>query len=188
MSCRLTTLLLAVGSASPAHAAGDPVPDGMERRHQVGFQAGGSSVFQLDYRYRLAGPVHLDVGLLALPGPGPMNASLGLVVVVPTATRLFPYVGAGVGFAVITENRGGSACGEPMPGCPSSGDDLAYVYARAGVGLALDAARRHTLGLDLGAWWGRHGSTSSDGAGHETSSSRPILWPMAGASCFFAFH
>jgi hypothetical protein len=187
MSCRLGALLLAVGAASRAHAGGDPVPDGMERRHQVGLQAGGSSVFQLDYRYRLVGLVHLDVGLLALPGPGPINASLGLVVVVPTATRFFPYAGAGVGFAAITRNRGGSACGEPMPGCPSSVDDLSYVYARAGVGMALDAARRHTLGLDLGAWWGRHGSTLGDGAGHETSSSKPILWPMAGLSYLFAF-
>lgn len=188
MSCRVGTLLLAVGAAWQAHAGSDPVPDGMARRHQLGFQAGGSSVFQLDYRYRLLGPAHLDLGLLALPGPGPINASLGLVVVLPTATRFFPVAGAGVGFAGITENRGGSACDEPMPGCPSSGDDLAYVYVRAGGGMALDAARRHTLGLDIGAWWGRHGSTVGDGAGRETSSSRPILWPMAGLSYFFAFH
>jgi hypothetical protein len=183
MSCKLglVALLLVVGTASVTRA--EP-SDGHERRHRVGLQAGGSSVFQVVYRYRIVGPIHLDVGGLSVPH-SPVNFSLGLIVARPTATRFFPYGGFGVGHAGIERTSG---CYPDETGCPTRGDYLFYLYARAGVGMAFDSARRHTLGLDVGGWYGTHRSRYNDGAGTQTlPSSKAILWPMAGLSYLFAF-
>jgi hypothetical protein len=171
--------------AAPAAHADDP--GSIDSRHQIGIQAGGSGFFLIDYRLRLLGPVYLDAGAFGLPPDGVAdNFSLGLVFALRRTTRFFPYAGFGVGFAVF----GGPAegCDPSKSDCPNVGDALSYVYGRVGVGLALDAARRHTLGLDFGGWYGEHQATKVDGTAMlPTTTTTPIRWPMAGLSYFYRF-
>ena len=182
LACAAAVAIFAAGICPGARA--QSVPNVVDRRHQIGLQAGGSSVFQVAYRYRFAGPVHLDVGGLGVPH-SPINLSLGLLVAAPGPTRFFPYGGLGVGHAGI-ERVSGTGCYADMAGCDTHGDYLFFAYARAGVGLTLDQGRRHTLGLDLGVWCGTHEARHNDGAGTQTSSSKPLIWPMAGLSYFYA--
>ena len=157
-----------------------------DSRHQIGVQAGGSGFFLIDYRFRLLDPVYLDAGAFGLPpDPATGNFSLGLVFAPRHATRLFPYVGFGVGFAFFEGLATG--CDPSKSDCASVGDTLSYLYGRVGVGLALDAARRHTLGLDLGGWYGEHKATKADGTATPTTTTTTIRWPMAGLSYFYRF-
>jgi len=61
-----------------------PGPNGFERRHRVGGQLGGTGIVQIVYRYRVEGPVHLEVGAAGMHGA---NLSAGAVVGAPFANR-----------------------------------------------------------------------------------------------------
>jgi hypothetical protein len=191
MSWLAGALVLVAAAAANAQSPAAPAPpaqaeSGFAARHRLGLQIGGSAVFQVAYRYRMMGPLHVDLGLAGLPH-SPVNGSLGVVAGAPADNRWFLYVGVGVGHAGI--ERSGMIDGRGcygMPGCPNGGDYLSFLYGRAGVAVALGATRRHLVGLDVGGWYGSHRKREEDAAGVETSWSRRIVWPMAGLSYFLA--
>jgi hypothetical protein len=178
--------LVTPGDAS-AHSEPHPAAhaeSGLAARHRLGIQVGGSAIAQVAYRYRMIGPLHVDVGLGGLPH-GILNGSLGIVVGAPIDNRWFMYVGAGVGHAGVYwgDELYDSEC---MAGCAKGSNELSFLYGRAGVAVAFGETRRHLLGLDVGGWYGSHRKREEDAAGMEMSSSRPIAWPMAGLSYFLA--
>jgi hypothetical protein len=173
-------LVLVTGTPPPARA--DDAPDGMLRRHRVGVEAGSTSFFQIVYRLRLDGPLHVETGIFGVPESG-VNLSLGGVIAVPGSSRFYPYGGWGVAVAGLKWVHGDCSA---APGCSTSDNGLRYVYLRAGVGVALGRTRGQNLEVDVGGWWGQHTTTLTDVNGTRTSSSRMFLWPMAGLSYFFA--
>lgn len=171
--------------AGPAPVNGSTIStERLERRHGFGLQIGGSGFLQLVYRYRAAGPLHLELGALGAPH-GLANMSLGVVVGSPVGTRLFPYAGLGGALAGVASESG--------PGCPSSGsclrsdEVLRFFFARFGVGVAFGAERRHLVGLEVGAWLGLHTDTERRGFTTVTRRSERFLWPTAGLAYLFAF-
>ena len=170
--------------AAPSGARAEE-PAEVNLRHQVGFQAGGSGFAQVVYRYRFLGPLHLDVGMLGAPPDAVLgNVSLGLVATFENRTRFVPYAASGFGAAFVGHRPKG--CDPSTSDCPDLGDGLAYGYGRAGVGLIVDAARRHLISLDVGVWYGRHDSTTEEGTSTVTTRTR-FLWPMAGLSYLYTF-
>jgi hypothetical protein len=184
-----TAFLIAAFAASTVHAqdAHPPPPEAFQRRHQVGAQLGGGGAFQAVYRYRAAGPLHLEAGALAADHGG--NMSAGFVVGAPVASRWFPYVGFGGGWLWVFGPRTSDGCDPKATDCPvvTDGDTYLVVHARAGVGVALGATRRHLVSVDAGGWWGVHHASRTDGTGVERRSSARLLRPMAGLSYLYAF-
>ena len=164
-----------------------PEPQLAQRRHQFGVQVGGTGFLQAAYRYRVAGPVHLDAGLFGAPHG--MNMSLGMVVMAPGPGRWFPYVGLGGGLAGAAGPKVADDCDAAMNDCPlgKSSTTLRFVQARAGIGFAFDDERRNMIALDVGGWWGTIADRATDAAGVKTETSRRILWPMAGLAYLHAF-
>jgi hypothetical protein len=192
MSCSVGALVLVAASAASAKSQSRPSPPqqdekGLAARHRLGLQVGGSAVAQVAYRYRMTSSLHLDVGLGGLPH-GILNGSLGVIAGVPFDNRWFVYVGVGAGHAGVywSEALYDPECPERTSGCPEGSNQLSFFYGRAGVAMALGEARRHLLGLEVGGWYGSHRKRERDDAGATMSSSRPIVWPMAGLSYFFA--
>jgi hypothetical protein len=189
LSCSIAFLAagLVVSPARAQDAYPPPSPDGFQRRRQLGAQIGGSGVLQAVYRYRAAGPLHLEVGALAADHGG--NLSAGFVIGAPVANRWFPYLGFGGGWLFAFGPRTPDGCDAKTTDCPLVTDSDTYlvVHARAGIGVALGAARRHLLSVDAGAWWGVHHASRTDAAGVETRSSARVLRPMAGLAYFYAF-
>ena len=138
------------------------------------------------YRYRLAGPVHLEAGLFGAPHGATMSA--GLVAMYP-GSRWFPYVGLGGGSAGAFGPKQDEGCDAAMMDCPlgSGSTTLSFVHARVGIGVAFDTYRKSMIALDVGGWYGRIVKRDTDAAGVETKSSRTILWPMAGVAYLHAF-
>jgi hypothetical protein len=173
----------------PPPAAAQPAPEQQpwERRHRLGVQVGGTGFLQMVYRYRVAGPVHLDTGLFGAPHGS--NMSAGLVAMFPAGTRWLPYVGLGGGLAGEGGPKQDDSCDPAMTDCPlgKGSTVLRFVYARAGIGLAVDDARRNMLALDVGVWWGTIVGHDTTAAGVETKTSRRILWPMAGFAYLHTF-
>jgi hypothetical protein len=181
----LPWILAVFALAAPDRARADEAP-AVNLRHQVGFQAGGSGFAQVVYRYRFVGPLSLDVGALGTPPDGVlMNVSLGLVAAHRNTTRFVPYAGLGVGLALAEGLAKG--CDPSTSDCPTVGDSLSYGYGRLGIGLVVDSARRHTISLDLGAWYGRHRSMTAEGTSTTTTTTTTFLWPMAGLSYLYTF-
>lgn len=176
----------------PAHAteAAATVADNLDARHSLGFQVGGSAVVQGVYRLRVFSHAYLEIGGGGAP-EGALNGSVGLRVAHSTGTRLFPYASAGLGFAGMTgpdaqKNAAGETC-LGTPGCPWSTRSVDFFYVRAGAGLVLDTTKHISLDLDIGTWIGDASRTTDDGKGDKTSSSRKIVWPMAGLAGFYSF-
>jgi len=171
----------------PAQPQPAPEPQAWQRRHRVGVQVGGTGFLQMVYRYRLAGPVHLDAGLFGAPHGS--NMSAGLVAMFPAGSRWFPYVGLGGGVAGAFGPKLDDSCDAAMTDCPlgKSSSMLTFVHARAGIGLAVDDARRNMRALDVGGWWRTIAARDTDAAGVETKTSRRILWPMAGLAYLHTF-
>jgi hypothetical protein len=179
-------------AARPAHATvpAATIADNLDARHSLGFQVGGSAVAQVVYRLRVFSHAYLEIGGAGAP-EGALNGSIGLLVAHSTGTRLFPYAGAGLGFAGQTgpdaqTNAAGESCLD-APECPWSGRGLAFFYVRAGVGLVLETTKHISLGLDIGTWIGEAWHRTDDGNGGKTFSSRRIVWPMAGLAGFYSF-
>jgi|KBSMisStandDraft_5_1062788.scaffolds.fasta_scaffold381576_2 hypothetical protein len=173
-------------SPSPVAPAA-PAPRGFELRHRVGAQIGGTGVLQAVYRYRLAGPLHLEAG-----GAGAdhgANLSAGILIGSPIANRWFPYVGFGGAAMWAFGPRTPDGCDAKTTACPLVTDSDSYLvaHARIGIGVALGPPRKHLLSIDAGGWWGVHHSSRTDVAGVETQSKSRVLTPMAGISYFFAF-
>lgn len=173
-----------VTSSEPAPLP--PPPNAFDRRHRLGVQLGGTGAFQVVYRYRAAGPLHLEVG--GLGADHGVNVSAGVVVGVPVANRWFPYAGFGGGMMGAFGPKTPDGCDPKATDCPlvTDSDTLLVLHARAGVGFAFGATRRHLLSVDVGGWWGRHLASRTDAAGVETRSSARVLMPMAGLSYLFA--
>ena len=113
------------------------------------------------------------------------NVSAGAVVGRPVGNRWFPYAGFGGGFMF----GGTPKCDATKTDCPNERDEsLPFLHARVGVGLALGAARRSLVSLDVGGWYGMHYVRETDPAGGKTEWSKRIAMPMAGLSYFFAIH
>ncbi|HXT99646.1 MAG TPA: hypothetical protein VN903_01550 [Polyangia bacterium] len=168
----------------PLRPARPPGPNGFDRRHRVGGQLGGTGIFQIVYRYRAAGPVHLEIGAAGIHGA---NLSAGAVVGGPFANRWFPYFGFGGGF-MIGGGPSNEGCDPGATTCPRRSDSFPFLHARVGIGVGFGATRRNLLSLDVGGWYGRHDKSETDAAGHTTESSKMIALPMAGLSYFFAVH
>ena len=136
------------------------------RRHFVGFQLGGTSYVQGFYRFRIFGPLLVEIGAGALP-PFMIfaaNGSAGLVLDVPIWRRWSVYGGSGAG-------AGGMAgVGEGEDGGGLFGSGVAYVYGRLGVATRLGLDWIDQVGLEGGFWRGK------DSERHD------FLWPMAGVS------
>jgi hypothetical protein len=168
--------------AIPAAVAA-PVAEG---RHQFGLQIGGSGFFQLAYRLRVVGPAHLELGAAGLPH-SPFHVTASLLAAIPVSDRWRPYLGFGVGHAGILGRSYPSGCMRDAPGClpTDTFDYVNYFSARAGVGYAFGAGRRHSLGIDVGGWYGERGESRTDPDDRTTKSSRRVIWPMAGLSWFY---
>lgn len=155
-------------------------------RHQFGVEVGGSGVFQLAYRLRVVGPLHLEVGAFGLPH-SPVHATFGLLVAPPVDDPWRPHIGLAVGHAGILGRSYPAGCEPDTPGCEATEtfDYVNYFSGRIGVGYAFGARRRHTLGFDVGAWYGWRGESRTAPDGTETQTSRRVLWPIGGISYFF---
>jgi hypothetical protein len=131
------------------------------RRHHVGVQVGGTSYFQLFYRFRAVGPLFFDIGAMGLPLPGASiaNGSVGLLLDVPVSGRWSMYGGGGVGGA-------GAAAADTEGGSPGAG--LGYFYGRLGVATRLSLDWTDQIGFECGVWRGRQ----SDGG--------DFTWPVPG--------
>ena len=182
-SATLTVDSSAPVTVTPDEAKSLVTPDLDELRHRLGVQLGGSAYFQISYRYRIVGPLFLDVGALAITHG--VNGSTGFVVQAPVSDRWSLYVGSAAGF--------GAGFGpSPHPDCDpaattecplvTGSTTTAFVSGRAGAAYAVGSSRRHIFGLDGGVWYGV--LTDDDGAGGV--SSRRFLWPMAGLSYHYA--
>ena len=161
----------AEGHAPPRpEAPALPRPSAFDLRHRLGFQLGGPNIFLAIYRYRVLGPFQVEAGVM-----GANHAALlsgGLVVGTPVGGRWFPYVGAGGGFA----NAFGAA----------GSDTIRFWHARAGLGFAFGAERRHMVSIDVGGWYGAHEERERDSAGNWTERSRPFTTPMMGVGYLVA--
>src|SRR5262245_44332059 len=73
---------------APPEAAA-PEVHGDELQHRIGFQIGGSSYFQIAYRYRVIGGVYLDTGLFVLNAGA--DGSIGAVFDVPIVRPVSVY-------------------------------------------------------------------------------------------------
>jgi len=164
-----------------------PEPQAVQRRHQIGVQVGGTGFLQAVYRYRVAGPVHLDAGLFGAPHG--MNMSLGVLAMAPGPGRWFPYFGLGGGVAAGFGPKVANGCDAAVTDCQlgEGSTTLTFVHARAGIGFAFDDHRRNMLALDAGGWWGTVDDRDTDAAGVKAQTSRRILWPMAGLAYLHAF-
>ncbi len=188
---RSAAIVVATLAVAPTAHAEPSVPappsSGFERRHRVGGQVGGTGLLQAVYRYRAAGPLHLEVGGLAADHGA--NVSAGLLVGFPVANRWFPYAAFGGGLMGGFGPKPADGCDPKTTDCPivTDRDTLAFLHLRAGIGVGLGARRRHLVSADAGGWWGTHAATRTDAAGVETHSSKGVLMPMAGLSYFFAF-
>jgi hypothetical protein len=156
-----------------------------EGRHQLGLQVGGSGVVQVAYRLRVVGPLHLDVGALGLPH-SPFHATIGVLAAIPVSDRWRPYLGIGAGHAGLLGRSYPAGCMPDAPGCEATEtfDYINYFSGRVGVGYALGADRRHTLGIDIGAWYGWRGESREAPDGSTSRTSRRFVWPMGGVSYF----
>jgi len=161
-----------------------PGPNGFDRRHRVGGQLGGTGIFQIVYRYRAAGSLHLEVGAAGIHGA---NVSVGAVVGTPYANRWFPYLGFGGGF-MFGGGPPNEGCDPGAATCPHKSDSFPFLHARVGIGVGFGATRRNLVSLDVGGWYGKHYKSETDAAGVTTESSEMIALPMAGLSYFFAVH
>jgi hypothetical protein len=187
------SIALVLLAATPARGAEETatVADNLDARHHIGFQLGGSAFAQIVYRLRVVGHAYLEIGGAAVP-EGTLNTSVGFVVAHATGTRFFPYAGAGVGFGGMSgrdanKNAAGQECGIDTPGCSWSSRTMGFFHIRAGAGVVLDTARHISLGLDIGSWIGATSHVTDDGNGGRTSSSRRIVWPMAGLAFLYSF-
>jgi hypothetical protein len=161
-------------------------PRATEGRHQIGAAVGGSGVFQLAYRLRVTGPLHLELGGFGLPH-SPVHATVGVLAALPVSDRWRPYLGLAVGHAGIQRQRYPAGCEHDAPGCQPTQtlDYINYVSGRVGVGYAFGLRNRHMLGLDVGVWYGTRGTSRTAPDGTETPTSHRILWPMGGLSYLF---
>src|SRR5262249_55418554 len=110
-------VLLAVGSgARGQELVASPSPSGFDRRHRVGVQIGGTGALQVVYRYRAAGPLHLEAGALAADHGG--NLSAGFLLGAPVANRWFPYLGFGGGWLYAFGPKRPDGCDPMAMDCP----------------------------------------------------------------------
>jgi hypothetical protein len=151
-------------------------------RHRIGVQIGGTSYFQMAYRYRVLGGVYVDTGFFALNAG--MDGSAGLLVDVPIAHAWSIYAGAGGGFAAAfgaTEREG---CDPKTTDCIAPGSSFAsYVYGRVGASLRFGREWRNIVGVDVGVWRGNR----EDEVDHQVTGRSKIFFPMAGLSYHWAF-
>ena len=136
------------------------------RRHFVGFQLWGTSYFQGFYRFRIVGPLLVEIGVGAIP---PLmifagNGSAGLLLDVPIWRRWSIYGGGGAGAA------GYAGVGENETGGGIFGTGEAYGYGRLGVATRLGLDWIDQIGLEGGFWRGKN----SEGG--------DFLRPVAGVS------
>jgi hypothetical protein len=180
------------GAAEAPSIAAAPPADDLDARHRIGFQAGGSSFLQFDYRLRTVSHVYLDLGLGGAPH-GPLNGSVGVVIAYRTGTRFFPYAAGGAGFGVLWSMSDTSGepsdtrCVDGTMDCPSSSRGVYYGYARAGMGMTLGATHHLSLLLDFGAWMGTKWRSRDDGMGTLIETSERFIWPMPGLAGFVSF-
>jgi len=163
MTVRLAAAWLALVALSGTLRAAElaPEPEPHVQRHYFGLQVGGSSPIAMTYRYRISGPVLLEVGGFGAPEALAI-ATTGLVAELHRTQRWVIYAGSGGSADVL-------------------GDDvLAFLYGRVGIGLRLGDRRQHQLALDVGAWWGA--ISKSDHETHAHVSTDRLLIPMAGLS------
>jgi len=184
---RSAVLAALLACAPPSAAAETVVAPPPPPRHQLGVQVGGTGFLQVAYRFRLAGPVHLDTGLFGAPHG--TNMSLGVLVMPPAGRRWLPYVGLGGGVAGAFGPKVADGCDPAMTDCPlgSASTTLTFLHARAGIAFAFDDALKNMFALDVGGWWGAITDRDTDAAGVKTQTSRRILWPMAGLAYLHAF-
>jgi hypothetical protein len=142
-------------SPPPPPAPTKPEVDGYELRHRMGIQIGGSSYFQIAYRYRVLGGLYLDTGLFALNAGA--NGSIGAVVDVPIVRPVSVYVGAGAGFALAFGATTPKGCDSSTTDCPvvSGSSGGGYTYARVGTAVRFGRTARHVVGLDVAIWRGQ---------------------------------
>ena len=154
------------GEAARAHGS-------FESRHLLGFQLGGTGVFQLAYRARTIDRLHLEVGLGGLNRA--FNVSTGLLHDIWLGDRTAAYVGAGGGVLGIFRDDSCPAEGESAQCATTS--IWAFGYLRAGFALHLGNQDLDVVGFDLGMWHGRSFET-----GPMISRDAPFTWPMVGVS------
>jgi hypothetical protein len=170
-------VVLLAAAVAPAARADDSAPPATQTtmpgwgessryRHFAGLQAGGSAPLALTYRYRLFGPLLLDVGGFGAPEAVAIVTG-GIVVELHETSRLVAYGGGG-GSASLLGN-----------------ETLAFLYPRLGLAVKLGAQREHRIALDVGLWWGEHQVFDKD-TGAQTLDKR-FLVPMAGVSYLAGF-
>jgi hypothetical protein len=173
---------------SPRAAAVQPTAEACEidpdsLRHRIGLQIGGSSYFQIAYRYRLFGGLYVDTGFFALNGgaDGSIGGVFDLVIVHPWSL----YAGAGVGFTDAFGATTPKGCDAQTTDCPVvHGSFIAtYSYARVGTAFRFGQSSRHIVGADVGVWRGQ----SIEEIEHEVTGRDSFLFPMAGVSYHWAF-
>jgi len=152
------------------------------RRHFIAMELGGAAFVQGVYRFRALGPLHLEIG--AFGAPHFLSGSLGTTLGTLIHQRWFPHLGVGVGAA------GGATppdeCAAGTSPCSAGTTDTIYRYARAGLGVAFGAERRHMIAIELAAWRGREEKTVTAIGGSMTSTSRSISWYLPGVAYQFA--
>ncbi len=156
-------------------------PDSL--RHRIGVQIGGSSYFQIAYRYRLLGGLYVDTGFFALNAgaDGSIGGVFDLEVVHPWSL----YVGAGVGFTAAFGATTPKGCDAQTTDCPVVHGSFvaAYSYARVGTAFRFGRSSRHIVGVDVGVWRGQ----SVEEIEHEVTGRNSFQFPMAGVSYHWAF-
>jgi hypothetical protein len=152
-------------------------------RHRIGVQIGGSSYFQVAYRYRLFGGVFLDTGLFILNAGG--DGSVGAVADVPIVKPFSVYAGAGVGFAIAVGATTPKGCDSKTTDCPLVNGSYGgtYVYVRLGTAVRFGRGSRHIVGVDGGLWRGWR----EEEIDRQVTSRSEYVSPMVGVSYHYAF-
>jgi hypothetical protein len=173
---------------SPEAAAVQPTADAREAdpdsfRHRIGLQIGGSSYFQIAYRYRLIGGLYVDTGVFALNAgaDGSIGGLFDLEVMHPWSL----YVGAGVGFGAAFGETTPKGCNDQTTDCPVVHGSVGtvYSYTRVGVAFRFGRGSRHIVGADVGIWRGH----SVEETENEVTGRSSFVSPMAGVSYHWAF-
>jgi hypothetical protein len=170
-------------SPPPPPAPAKPDVDGDEPRHRMGLQIGGSSYFQIAYRYRVVGGLYLDTGLFVLNGGA--DGSIGAVVDVPIVRPVSVYAGAGAGFAMAFGATTSKSCDSSTTNCPVVPGSYGggYTYARLGTAVRFGRTARHVVGLEVAIWRGQ----SEEEIDGQVTEEKRYLMLVPGLSYHWAF-